>query len=312
MSIKLHSALALLTLGTAMLVGCGEADSGAYAPTTVTVRGEDFFSLEDGAAPGEAAETGSGAEGGTTKPAGGSGPGSFVGRVVLEGGGQSPSVMIAKGTATKDSAVCAADGDILDESLLVDGSGGIANVFVFLEKAPKGVEVSAVPEEQLIFDQKNCVFLPHTLLARVDQPLVVLNGDAVSHNTHTFPKRNTPFNNTVAPNDREGLNMTYKKAEKEPVRVVCDIHPWMVAWHLPVDHQFAAVTAADGSFRIDGLPAGKYKFKIWHEKGGLLERGYSVTVKAGDETPQEISFSGAKFAQFNGPKPKVVRLVASR
>jgi hypothetical protein len=34
------------------------------------------------------------------------------------------------------------------------------------------------------------------------------------------------------------------------------------------DHAFAAVTGPDGSFRIDNVPAGKYKLEVWHEKLG--------------------------------------------
>ena len=50
----------------------------------------------------------------------------------------------------------------------------------------------------------------------------------------------------------------------------------------------AAVTDAKGNFSIDKLPAGKHEFRIWHEKVGYIERKYSVTVKAGDETKLDV------------------------
>jgi hypothetical protein len=110
----------------------------------------------------------------------------------------------------------------------------------------------------------------------------VLNDDAAAHNTHTYPKKNSPFNSVVQPNDRVGVPLKYTQAEKEPLSVVCDIHPWMSAYHLPLDHSFAAVSAADGTFTIKDLPAGKHEFKVWHEVGKMLEKSLVVTIKPGD------------------------------
>ena len=84
------------------------------------------------------------------------------------------------------------------------------------------------------------------------------------------------------PNDTVGATLIYKQAEQEPISVVCDIHAWMRAYHLPIDHPFAALSAADGTFEIKDLPAGKHEFKVWHEAGGLLEKSLVVMVKPGD------------------------------
>lgn len=223
--------------------------------------------------------------------------GNIRGRIVYKGTPPELAPLIPQGAATRDGEVCAADMNIPDQSLVVSGDGGIRNVFVYLDKAPKGVEIPAVPSEPVPFDQKNCVFLPHALLVRVDQPIKVLNDDAVQHNTHTFPTRNAPFNNAIKPNDREGLELVYAKGESQPFEVKCDVHTWMRAYHLALEHPFAAVTGEDGSFEIQGLPAGKHEFRIWHEraKGGYLERKFEVTVKEGDNELPAIEFDGSKF-----------------
>ena len=187
--------------------------------------------------------------------------------------------LYSKGGDVKDAAVCAAV-EAPNETILVK-DGGLANVFVYLRKAPT-VAGDAVPAENAVFDQKNCVFLPHAMTVRVGQTVKVLNSDAVAHNTHTNGKKTTSFNSIVNPNDTVGATLIYKQAEQEPISVVCDIHAWMRAYHLPIDHPFAAVSSADGTFEIKDLPAGKHEFKVWHEVGGLLEKALIVTIKPGD------------------------------
>jgi plastocyanin len=183
-------------------------------------------------------------------------------------------------------------------------------VFIYLAKAPKNVP--APPTEPVVFDQKSCIFLPHALVVQTNQPVTILNADGALHNTHTYPKRNSVFNQGVQPNDREGVKLVYTRAEAQPFQVGCDVHPWMVAWHLPLDHPYAAVSGPDGTFEIKDVPAGKHEFKIWHEKGGELQKAYSVTIKPNEPTEVEIPVPAAKLALFQGPASKVIQLSSTR
>ena len=38
--------------------------------------------------------------------------------------------------------------------------------------------------------------------------------------------------------------------EKLPVKVVCDLHPWMTAYHMPLDHTLVDVTNKNGTLLI--------------------------------------------------------------
>ncbi|MEK6259066.1 MAG: hypothetical protein AABP62_10670 [Planctomycetota bacterium] len=206
---------------------------------------------------------------------------------ILAGGPVAPlKLLVAKGDASaKDAAVCAAQ-DVPDESLVIDAkTGGIANVVVYLQKKPAKVhpnlEKSATP--QVVFDQKGCQFLPHVLLVRTDQNVLVLSGDAIAHNTHTYPLKNKQENFIVSPNDRTGVAVpSVNLAERLPAKIGCDIHPWMQAWWVILDHPYAAVTQEDGTFEIKDLPVGDHVFTVWQEKVGYLDKMYKVTVKAGD------------------------------
>jgi hypothetical protein len=276
-----------LTLG-----GCGLA---TLPPVSVTLKpAEDQTPAEAGTTETKAPEaTGTTPVPAATAAAGG--PGDFVGTVTLTGDKPALPPLVALGAMVQDKATCSAV-EIPNELLVVDGaSKGIQNVFIYLEKAPAGAAKIPLPEKQ-IFDQKGCRFMPHAMLVRTSVPLLVLSEDDVGHNTHTFPSRNTGFNSAIGKKEQKGVPINYTQSEKEPIEVKCDIHPWMKAYHLPLDHGFAALTNEKGEFAIKGLPAGTYTFKVWHEAAGLLERSYKVVIKAGD-APVKLEYAATKFTK---------------
>jgi len=288
-----------LLLGLLMVIGCG-GDSNTATPKTAKPTPTNTVKPTAGdVSPNEVTKANETTDGtpSNNAPASATKVGDLVGRIAFEGTPAEPAVIVSQGDAkTKDADVCAAD-EIRDESLRVNtaANNGLAGVFVYLAKRPKGIAKETATSEPTDFDQKGCRFLQHTLLVRVGQPVRVLSGDAVPHNVHSLPTRNTPFNQIVQPNDRKGLEMTYALAEVEPVVVKCDVHTWMRAYHLPLDHSFAAVTDDEGRFEIKGLPEGKHKFRIWHERAKFLERNYEVEIQADQPTELELSYPAERF-----------------
>lgn len=280
-------------------VGCG---GGATASTTVKYRPS-----QPEAAAAEAVAAATPTDAGPTEAAAG-GIGSFKGRVVVQGAASSLPPLYPAGAAPKDPTVCGVAA-IPNEAVVIN-DGGLANVFIYLAKAPKTVPPASTTP--VIFDQKACVFLPHALVVQTNQPVTILNADAALHNTHTYPKRNSVFNQGVQPNDRDGVKLVYSRAEAQPFQVGCDVHPWMIAYHLPLDHPYGVVSGPDGSFEIKDLPAGKHEFKVWHEKGGELQKALSITIKANETTEQEIPVASSKLAQFDGPASRVIQLSSAR
>lgn len=218
------------------------------------------------------------------------GYGDLTGQFVLDGAIPKPALLHKKGDPTvKDGAVCAAD-DVFGDDLVVDeATKGIANVFVYLTaKDGKAVKLhpslkeSAVKE--LVFDQKGCVFTPHAMFIRADQQVIVKSDDAIAHNTHTYTVKNDAVNFLVPPKERKGIPIKFTDSETVPMPVKCDIHPWMRARWLILEHPFAAVTDSKGKFKIEKLPEGDYKFRVWHERAGYLNREWAVSVKSGKAT----------------------------
>lgn len=274
---------ALLSL--ALGAGCGEYPGGAFVQPQVSFVAADSSSAEDSSS-GEAeasAEVGS--------------PGVLSGRVVLKGDRVSLPVLIAQGADVKDKEVCAAV-DVPDERLVVGADNGVANVFVYLVKAPKNGKKLEIPADPFFFDQKNCRFLPHCSVIPTGQLVKVLSDDSVAHNTHTYPSRNTSISSVVSAGDRVGqVEFTYGKAETAPFAVTCDFHGWMKAYHLPLDHPYYAVTDENGGFSIPDLPAGKHTFVVWHEAadGNYVERKLAVEIQPGGTTELQIDYPVEKL-----------------
>lgn len=246
--------------------------------------------------------------GGTTLPPVPQGaPGVFAGKVSFKGSFAGLAPLIQKGdVAAAKGEVCSAE-TVPNESLVVGEANGIKDVFVYLDKvklagtkrfiaASKAFKDVPLPEDAIVFNQQVCTFLPHAMVVRVKQPIKVWNSDGAAHNTHTKPNINSEFNSVVNPNDNSGdVSFSYGKEEKEPVSVVCDFHSWMKAYHLPLSHPYAAVTAADGTFEIKDLPPGSYQFRLWHS-GQFLERKVAVEIKDGAATKMDFSYSIDKLS----------------
>lgn len=158
---------------------------------------------------------------------------------------------------------------------VADATGGLADCVVYLEGAKGGT----ASEKPVVVDQKGCEYLPYINSAQVGQTIRVLNSDKAMHNVHPTPSvdGNPEANRAQLPGGAP-LNFTFPKAEKF-LRFKCDVHPWMFSYVSVFDHGFHAVSGTDGSFKITGVPDGKYRLIVEHRKGGKSEK--EIEVKGG-------------------------------
>lgn len=214
--------------------------------------------------------------------------GSISGQFILDGSAPAVAPLIVKGDANaKDAAVCALNGVPNDAMQFNTENQGIANIVVFMRRASKvHPDLVSSKEKTVEFNQKFCNFFPHMQIVRTDQTIVCKSSDAVAHNVHATPFANSAVNFIVQPNDAKGVEVKLPLAEPVApyVEVKCDIHPWMKAWWVVVDHPYAAITDKDGKFTIENLPAGANEFRVWHEKVGFINKKWIVNVKPGTTT----------------------------
>ncbi|QDT67103.1 hypothetical protein [Calycomorphotria hydatis] len=209
--------------------------------------------------------------------------GSITGKFVIKGKAPAQEFLPAS-MINKDKDVCAIK-PIPNEEVVVAEDGGVAHVFIYMRSA-KDVhpDLESAPEKEIVFDNDTCKFEPHSSFIRVGQPVKLINSDGCAHNVHTFPIRNAGTNSLVAAKDTTGQTISLEESEILPIPVKCDIHPWMQAYWLILDHPYATVSGEGGTFTIENLPAGKQTFRVWHEKVGYVERSFKVDVEAGKTT----------------------------
>jgi plastocyanin len=175
------------------------------------------------------------------------------------------------------------------ETVIVNPNGTLRNVFIYVKTGLEG-KTFPVPTEAVTLAQDGCMYVPHVFGIMANQPIKVVNNDTTTHNVHALPDVNEEFN----VGQRAGqapIVKTFAKPELT-VPIVCNQHPWMRAEAHVVSNPFYAVTGADGSFELKGLPPGKYTIEAIHEKYGASRQ--QVTVEAGKNTPIAFTFAAAK------------------
>jgi hypothetical protein len=198
--------------------------------------------------------------------------------------------------AAKVLNVPAAAGNIPDESLVVDAkTGGIANVAVYLEKVPAGMNVPAAPQAPVAVTIVGGRIVPHISVVRTGQTTVFTNNDPAPVNVHTMPLRNAGTNQVLNP--KGTFDLTYAMPERMPVPFTSDLQPWMKAHQLVVDHPWAAVSGANGALVVKGIPPGTYRFVVWHERAGYLERKLEIEIRAGETTETELAYPAERFGK---------------
>lgn len=172
--------------------------------------------------------------------------------------------------------------NLVNETLLVDPDGGLADVIVYLYIKRSG-KVSAIhPDYQedatdaVVLDNKNCRFEPHSVLLRTTQTLVVKNSDPFGHNSNVTQLAGLDIvnENPTVPAGSE-VELKFEKRSTLPGPVVCNIHPWMSARLYVADHPYMAASAKDGKFEIQNLPVGDHEFVFSHELGYLKNATYT-------------------------------------
>ena len=189
-------------------------------------------------------------------------------RFVYGGDPPSPKPIVAD----KDADFCGKH-NLVDESLIVNAENkGIKNVVVYVYTGSRGTDLPPQQPAKATHTLANdkCRFEPHIVLCQVGDTLKVTNPDPIGHNANLKFFNNTAQNFMIPAKQEKSVELT--EAEPALIPVECNIHPWMKANILVVDHPFAAVSDDDGNLEIKGLPAGEeIIFRAWHDSGSFRD-----------------------------------------
>jgi hypothetical protein len=180
----------------------------------------------------------------------------------------------------------ACEGMSLTEQALRVKDGKLENVLVRVRGLVPG---KAEVTQPVVIDQKQCTYMPRVQGAVSGQPILIKNSDGTLHNARGLSGTKSIFNVAQPPNGKPVQRAL--PGDAEVVRLKCDIHPWMAAWVVVNPNPYFATSGADGSFSIQGLPAGEHTLEAWHELLGT--RTAKVTVKEGESVSVSFAFSEA-------------------
>jgi len=197
------------------------------------------------------------------------------GRVKFEGALPHPARVTM---AAEPSCMKLHPSGIAAEDVVVDPSGGLENVVVYISDA---VSASDAPKNEVVFEQKGCMYHPHVLAMQANQTLKIINDDPTMHNIHPLPQNNREWNKSQPPGVQP-VQETFPR-EEVAIPIRCNVHPWMKGYIAVFKHPYFAVSGKDGAFDIKNLPPGSYTLQAWHEKFGTLTKKITVGPEgAGD------------------------------
>jgi plastocyanin len=154
----------------------------------------------------------------------------------------------------------------------------IANIAVYVDAIP-GKKFDH-PVEHATLDQRNSVFIPHTMIILRGTTVDFLNSDHVAHNVY-WPSINGDKKlrhslTIVSP----GQKKSFQFDDLGSAQLLCNLHPEMLAYIVVVPTPYFALTGSDGTFTIKDVPPGTYTLKTWSEDGKPTTQTITVTDAA--------------------------------
>jgi plastocyanin len=205
------------------------------------------------------------------------GTGALGGKVTLSG----LPPKLAPLPVTRDMKLCGTNKP--DESLEVSAGGGVKNAVVWFTDVPLPKATKATKAK---LDQQQCAFVPHVLAAPLGATVEVVNSDKVLHNVRAQAGDDRLMNFAMPV---PGHVVPTTMAREGIFKVSCDVHPWMRAWLLVLPTAAYAITGEDGTYTVTGVPAGRHKAKVWHERLG--EREVEIEIHAGRTATHDVQYN---------------------
>jgi hypothetical protein len=231
--------------------------------------------------------------------------GSLTGSVLFKG--KIPAPIMEDLNKGKNAEFCAThpdtkEGKIRPRHKVVVTNGKLKDTVVFIENIEQGKDW---PSQSVNFDFKNCDIFPKVTVVRkapkkIKTGLVqITNHDPdILHNPHGYSKvgasAKTLFNKPL-PNKGDVADVTknlkrFKMKKDKHFFLQCDQHNFMEADARIIWNPYYAITAKEGSFQIEQIPAGTYRITAWHPYVGEVSQ--EVTIEAGQKAQLEFQLSG--------------------
>jgi hypothetical protein len=124
-------------------------------------------------------------------------------------------------------------------------------------------------------------------VVKIGQQVEFKNNDPITHNLFSKSTVNEKISKELL--KEESFNLSFNKVEK--IKINCEVHLWESAWLIIHDNRYFAITEDDGTYKIDGIPPGKYRIKVWHERLKITDpEVQSKTIDIKSEVDEKIDW----------------------
>ena len=153
--------------------------------------------------------------------------------------------------------------EVVSQAGVIATNPPVAVVYLVGEFLPAG----ELPVRQM--QQKDLAFLPQLLPVQVGTRVEFPNLDDTFHNIFSYSPAKRFDLGRYRANDKPVPSVVFDTPGLVTLR--CDIHEHMRGVILVLATPHFVITDTDGRFRLDGLPAGKFKLRAWVDSRTTLE-----------------------------------------
>jgi plastocyanin len=155
--------------------------------------------------------------------------------------------------------------------------GDIRGAVVYLESSGRVIPASDVPSLRMgTIVMRAREFLPHVRVVLAGGTVAFPNEDPFRHNVFSSAELG-PFDLGLYP---RGATRAASFARPGAYPIYCNIHSRMASFVVAVPTRWATQPEQEGSFTLQGVPAGAYILHAWHERG-TAEMTREIIVPAG-------------------------------
>lgn len=133
-----------------------------------------------------------------------------------------------------------------------------------------------LPKQMARIEQIDREFVPYLSIVQRGAAVQFPNRDRTKHHVYSFSPAKTLEIKLYA--GQPAKPVVFDKSGE--VVLGCNIHDWMEAHVLVVDTPWFGKTGADGIARIAGMPAGRYRLRVWHPRQKLAAVEQTVAIGA--------------------------------
>jgi plastocyanin len=154
---------------------------------------------------------------------------------------------------------------------VVRASGRVADLVVYLISAtPFG---PPKPQTTPFIDQVRLRFVPAVLAVSAGSTVEFRNSDPILHNVFSPEGPGPGFDLGTYPRT-ESRSHTFTELGSHVI--LCHVHPEMYAYVIVVPTPYHAMVNEDGTFRIDGVPPGRYTLNVVERRQNRFSRNIAL------------------------------------